>query len=94
MTDSERMLPREGMGTNEVRMPNGVMDYLENGTTPADQVVAEAESAVGDPRSYERAVEWQRTRPPAVRQTGRPIMTMIADALGLPEQDEGRASGS
>ncbi len=65
------------------RMPDGVMGYLENGTTPEAQVVAEAESCVGDPESYERALKHQRTRKPAVRQTGRPIMTMLAGTLGL-----------
>jgi hypothetical protein len=38
-----------------------------------------------DPETYEAALERQRTRPrpnPAVRYTGRPIMTMIAEALG------------
>jgi hypothetical protein len=69
-------------------MPKGVMDYLENGTTPAEQVVAEAESALGDPRSYERAVAWQAERPRAVHQTGRPIMTMLADALSSDDEPE------
>jgi hypothetical protein len=38
-----------------------------------------------DPETYEAALERQRTRPrpnPAMRYTGRPIMTMIAEALG------------
>jgi len=74
-----------GSAQRPVRMPEGVMDYLEHGTTPEEQVVAEALSAVGDPESHERALERQRTRKPAVRQTGRPIMTMLADALGLDE---------
>jgi hypothetical protein len=36
-----------------------------------------------DPESFEAAQEWQRTRSssPVVRQTGQPIMTLIADAL-------------
>lgn len=66
----------------QFRMPNGVMHALENGVDPADQVVAEAESCVGDPERYERAVERQRTRPRAVRITGRPFMTILAEALG------------
>ena len=39
-----------------------------------------------DPETYEAALERQRTRPrpnPAVRHTGRPIMTMIREALEL-----------
>jgi hypothetical protein len=68
-------------------MPNGVMEYLEHGTTLAEQVVAEAMSAIGDPRSYERALDHQRTRTPTTRQSGRPVFTMIADALGRTEDD-------
>lgn len=67
-----------------VRIPDGdIFGYIEHGANPAEQVVAEAQSCIGDPRSYERAVEWERTRKPVVRQTGRPIMTLIAEALGL-----------
>jgi hypothetical protein len=72
------------------RMPKGVMDYLENGTTPAEQVVAEAESAVGDPESYERALarQAQRSREPRVMRTadGRPFMSVLAEALGPDEE--------
>lgn len=67
---------------HQVRLPMGVMDFLENGTTPDQQVVAEAESCTGDPESYERALARQASRGPAVRHTGRPLMTMLAEALG------------
>jgi hypothetical protein len=70
-------------------MPDGVMDYLEHGATPAEQAVAEAQAAAGGPRSYERALEHQRTRRPVVRQSGRPVMTMLAGALGLDERHAG-----
>jgi hypothetical protein len=70
------------------RMPNGVMDYLECGTTEARIDAAEARAATRDPESYEAALEWQATRPRAVRQAGRPIMTMIAEALST--DTEGR----
>ena len=63
------------------RMPNGVMNYLERGTTEAEVDTAEERAGNRDPESYEAALEWQATRPRAVRQTGRPIMTMIAEAL-------------
>lgn len=72
-----------------VRMPNGVMDYLERGTTPVEAAEAELRAAVGDPETYERALARQherRNEPPAVRHTGRPIMTMLAEALGLDEE--------
>ena len=69
------------------RMPNGIEDYLENGTTPAEQVVAEAESCIGDPESYERALARQaaRSRRPNVMATadGRSFMTVLAEALDL-----------
>jgi hypothetical protein len=68
------------------RMPDGVMAYLEHGTTAADQVVAEALSAVGDPETYERALERQATRKPAVRQSGRPFMTILTEALDSNEE--------
>ena len=71
---------------SKFRIPNGVMDYLENGTTPDEQVVAEAESCVGDPESYERALARQaeRTARPRVMATkdGRSLMSVLAEALG------------
>lgn len=75
-----------------VRMPNGVMDYLQRGTTPVEAAEAELRAAVGNPETYERALARQaerRSQPPAVRHTGRPIMAMLAEALGL----EGRELG-
>ena len=43
-----------------------------------------------DPRSYERAVEHEATRPhplPSVRHTGKPVGRMISDALGLTDPE-------
>lgn len=70
-----------------LRMPDGVMDYLEHGTTPVRQAEEECKAATGDPRSYERALERQATRdstPRVMRSTvtGRSLMGMLADALG------------
>ena len=65
-----------------VRVPDGdMLGFMEHRADPAEQVVAEAASCIGDPETYERALERQRTRKPAVRQTGRPIMTLLAEAL-------------
>jgi hypothetical protein len=72
------------MGDHQpVRIPDGdIFGFMEHGADPAEQAVAEAQSCIGDPRSYERALEHERSRKPVVRQTGRPIMTLIAEALG------------
>jgi hypothetical protein len=66
-----------------IRMPNGVMDYLEHGAGVIETAEAEAQSAVGDPNSYERAREWleRPDRPSSVRHSGRPILTMLFEAL-------------
>jgi hypothetical protein len=72
------------MSASDLRMPNGVMDWLENGhtvTSEAEAATADAASQQGDPRSYERALERQRNRTPVTRTTGKPMFTMIADAL-------------
>lgn len=72
------------MSANNLRMPNGVMDWLENGhtaTSEAEAIAADAASQQGDPRSYERALEHQRNRAAVTRTTGKPMFTMIADAL-------------
>ena len=72
--------------TGPVRMPNGVMSYLQRGATPVEQAEAEALAATGDPETYERALarqEARRLEPPSVRHRGRPLMMMIAEALGL-----------
>jgi hypothetical protein len=70
-----------------VRMPDGVMDYLERGTTPVAAAEAETQAAAGDPETYERALERRRTRTSSpVRQYGRPIMTMLAEALEADSQ--------
>lgn len=67
-----------------LRMPDGVMDYLENGTTPVRVAEEECKAAARDPRSYEAALEHltDPNRKPSVRMTGRPIMTILAEALG------------
>lgn len=67
-----------------VRMPNGVMDYLERGTTPVEAAEAETRAAVGDPETYERALARQQERlsqPPTVRHTGTPILTRLFELL-------------
>lgn len=67
-----------------VRMPNGVTDYLERGTTPVEAAEAELRAATGDPETYERAVarqEQRRNEPPMIWHTARPIMTMLAELL-------------
>jgi len=66
------------------RMPEGVAHWLEHGTTPQAQVVAEAESCAGDPESFERALARHRARKPAVP-AGRSPVTMIFEALGRTE---------
>jgi hypothetical protein len=74
------------MSADDLRMPNCVMDWLENGhtvTSEAEAIAAEDASQQGDPRSYERALERQRNRAPVTRTTGKPMFTMIAEALGL-----------
>jgi hypothetical protein len=77
--------------THPFRMPEGVDDYLANGTTPEAQVVAEADSCIGDPESYERALARQATRDrtPRVMATkdGRPLMSVLAEALGMEQED-------
>jgi hypothetical protein len=72
-----------------VRMPNGVMDYLERGSTPVEQAEAECAAATGDPESYERALARHNDpcRVSSVRYTGRPILTMIIEALESIEED-------
>lgn len=71
-------------------MPKGVDDFLANGTTPNEQVVAEAQSCIGDPESYERALARQAERParPRVMRTadGRPFMAVLAEALDAPKE--------
>ena len=66
-----------------VRMPNGVMGYLTNGTTDAEVAAAEARAIAGDSRSYESALlhHLDPDRPSAVKMTGRPFMTILAEAL-------------
>lgn len=75
--------------TSIVRMPNGVMDYLENGADIVDVAEAEAKSAVGDPRSYERARARLEdpNRKSSVRHTGTPILTSLFKALAATEAD-------
>jgi hypothetical protein len=72
-----------------VRMPNGVMDYLENGADVVEVAEAEAKSAVGDPRSYERARARLEdpNRKSSVRYTGTPILTSLFRALAATETD-------
>ena len=72
------------MSDYPVRIPDGdVFGFMESGADPAEQIVAEAESCIGDPRSYERALAWlsDPDRKPAVRCTGKPVVTVIMDAL-------------
>jgi hypothetical protein len=71
--------------TGPVRMPDGVMDYIEHGTAPARLAEAETAAATGDPESYERALARHAdpTRRTATHTRGRPFMTVLADALGL-----------
>lgn len=74
-----------------VRMPNGVRDYLERGTTPAELAEAETAAAAGAPDSCERALarqEERRRQPPAVRYRGTPILTAIFRALTENETDQ------
>jgi len=72
-----------------VRMPNGVMDYLENGAGVVETAEAEARSAAGDPRSYERARERleRPDRPSSARHTGTPVLTRLFELLGGAEDD-------
>lgn len=67
-----------------VRMPNGVMDYLENGTDPVTLAEAECAAAAGDPDSYERAKAWHEdpNRPSSVRITGRSPLAVLAEWMG------------
>ena len=76
--------------TEPLRMPNGVMDYLERGATPVEQAEAECAAAVGNPETYERALERHRTNSSSVRYSGRPIMTMIIEALESIEEADPR----
>jgi hypothetical protein len=71
-----------------IRMPNGVMDYLEHGADVVETAEAEARSAAGDPNGYKRAREWleRPDRPSSVRHSGRPILTMLFEALA-PEEE-------
>jgi hypothetical protein len=71
-----------------VRMPNGVMDYLEHGADIVETAEAETRSAVGDPNSYERAREWleRPDRPSSVRHTGTPILTRLFELLAADEE--------
>jgi hypothetical protein len=71
-----------------VRMPNGVMDYLENGADVVEVAEAEAMSAAGDPRSYERARARLEdpNRKSSVRHTGTPILTRLFELLAAEEE--------
>ncbi len=72
--------------TLPLRMPNGVMDWLENGhtvTSQAEAIAAEAASRRGDPRTYERALERRANRKPRQPRPGKSPFTMITDAMGL-----------
>jgi hypothetical protein len=72
-----------------VRMPNGVMDYLEHDADIVETAEAETRSAVGDPETYERALARQQerlTQPSSVRHTGTPILTRLFELLAPDEE--------
>lgn len=74
------------MSDDQVRMPDGVMDYLERGTTPVEAAEAETRAAADDLGTYERALARQQERTSTVRYTGRPVMTILSEALNGEEQ--------
>lgn len=69
--------------TYPVRMPNGVMDYLENGTDPVTLAEAECAAAAGGP-TYEqvKARHEDPNRPSSVRITGRSPLAVLAEWMG------------
>ena len=72
--------------TAPLRMPNGVMAWLENGhtvTSQAEAIAAEAASQQGDPRSLDRALERRANRKPRPARPGKSPFAMITDAMGL-----------
>lgn len=74
--------------TGPVRMPDGVMAYLEDGTDPVRLAEAETAAATGDPESFERAQARHADRRPVTRTRGRPFMTILAEALDPEAADD------
>ena len=79
--------------TGPVRMPNGVRDYLERGTTPAELAEAEC-AAAADPdggRSCEAAVRRQaqvQPRPVLRLEGGQSIVSYLNERIAERDQAE------
>jgi len=82
--------------TGPVRMPNGVRDYLERGTTPAELAEAECAAAASPDggRSYEAAVRHQvevKPRPVLRLDGGHGIVPFLEERLAGRDQAEAEA---